>query len=159
MATSKTKKKAKPVKKKNKTTIKKIVKKTKAKAKLKSTSKRAISKSSPMTKTNKAKGLVTKFHQEFKPLYEHLLIQQEGESDRTPGGLYIPTMALDRPAKGKVLAVGKGRLNKKGALRPLDIKIGEIIIFGKYAGSKIMIEGAEYLILKESEVLGVVRDN
>ncbi len=160
-------KKSKPVKKSTKKpTAKKPVKKTAAK-KAKSV-KAVIKKVAPKTKkavsTKKVADkkptlkVVQKLNVSFSPLYDHVLIRQDGESDRTPGGLYIPAIAQDRPARGKVVAIGSGRKSKKGVLRPLDVKVGENVIYNHYSGSKITIEGSEYLILKESDVLGVVRD-
>lgn len=156
MASSKKKKKPsakKTVKKVAKKVIKKVAKKPAKKAAQKATPKTTkISK--PAKKAAKPQK-TTKL--EFTPLLNYLLVRQDGESDRTPGGLYIPAMAQDRPLKGRVVAVGKGGYNKKGKLRPLDVRIGETILFGPHAGSKVALSGEELLILKEDEVLAVVK--
>lgn len=91
----------------------------------------------------------------FEPMLDHILVQPAGVSDRTPGGLFIPATVQDKPLKGKVLAVGKGRYNKKGQLRPLDIQVGEAVLYGQYAGTPVTLNGEDFLILKEEDVLGV----
>lgn len=164
MASSKKKKKTptkktvkktakKPAKKVAKKPAKKVIRKAAKKAPEKSTEKpaKATKPVEKVTKTSKTTKL------DFTPLHNHLLVQQEGESDRTPGGLYIPAMAQDRPLKGKVIAIGKGGYNKKGKLRPLDVRVGETVLFGPHAGSKVAFSGQELLILKEDEVLAVVK--
>lgn len=136
----------------------------KAAASRSSTQKTTTSKS-PTVKSSTAKSLnqaqkqaVAQFHKNFQPVGEYVLIQQAVESDRTPGGLYIPAMVQDRPAKGSVLATGHGVRTKKGLLKPLDVQVGEVVVFGPYAGTKVVLEGQDYLLLKESEVLGVIRE-
>lgn len=90
------------------------------------------------------------------PLEDRLLVASEGESEITPGGIYIPaTAAGQRPHRGEVLAVGPGRRNKKGQLRPLDVNAGDMVLFNEFAGTKVAIDGKEYLILREEDVLGI----
>lgn len=148
------KKANKPVKK---TAAKKIVAKKPAakKAVTKKNTTQVQKKSQPLSAESKA--AAQKFKKNFQPLYDHVLVERSGESDRTPGGLYIPVMALERPLKGKVLATGIGKLNKKGALRPLDVKEGEEVLFNKYAGTEVIIDGREYVVLKEEDILGVAK--
>ncbi|MFO0751153.1 MAG: co-chaperone GroES [Myxococcota bacterium] len=92
----------------------------------------------------------------FKPLYDRILVKRVEEESRSAGGIYIPDTAKEKPLRGKVLAVGKGKLLENGTLRPLDVKEGDSVLFGKYAGTEIKIDGAEHTILREDDVLGVV---
>ncbi|MCC6621191.1 MAG: co-chaperone GroES [Deltaproteobacteria bacterium] len=92
----------------------------------------------------------------FKPLYDRILVKRVEEEARSAGGIYIPDTAKEKPLRGKVLAVGKGKLLDNGTLRPLDVKEGDSVLFGKYAGTEIKIDGVEHTILREDDVLGVV---
>jgi chaperonin GroES len=92
----------------------------------------------------------------MRPLRDRLLVERVEEQEQRIGGIIIPDTAKEKPQQGRVVAVGKGRVNDKGEVFPLDVKEGETILFGKYAGSEIKIEGQEYLILREDEVLGVL---
>ena len=78
------------------------------------------------------------------------------EQEQRVGGIIIPDTAKEKPQQGRVVAVGKGRVNDKGEVFPLDVAAGDVVLFGKYGGSEIKIEGKEYLILREEEVLGVI---
>jgi chaperonin GroES len=93
----------------------------------------------------------------FSPLDDRIVIQPEGKGDRTPGGLYIPETVGDRPNQGKVVAVGRGRLDKKGHLHPLDVQLGDIVMYGQFSGAEIKLNGADLLVVRESDVLGVVK--
>ena len=92
----------------------------------------------------------------MRPLRDRLLVERVEEQEQRIGGIIIPDTAKEKPQQGRVVAVGKGRVNDKGEVFPLDVREGETILFGKYAGSEIKIEGREYLILREDEVLGVL---
>jgi chaperonin GroES len=92
----------------------------------------------------------------FVPLHDRILVRRLEEQETTPGGIIIPDTAKDKPQEGEVLAVGKGKINEDGKVFPLDVKAGDRILFGKYAGTDINIEGEEYLIMREDEVLGIV---
>jgi chaperonin GroES len=93
----------------------------------------------------------------IRPLHDRLIVKrmEEGEQ-KSAGGIIIPDTAKEKPQEGKVLAVGKGKLNDDGKLLPLDVKTGDRILFGKYSGSEITVDGEECLILREEEVLGIV---
>jgi chaperonin GroES len=93
---------------------------------------------------------------QMRPLRDRLLVERVEEQEQRIGGIIIPDTAKEKPQQGRVVAVGKGRINDKGDVFPLDVKEGDTILFGKYAGSEIKIEGKEYLILREDEVLGVL---
>ncbi len=93
----------------------------------------------------------------IRPLHDRLIVKriEEGEQ-KSAGGIIIPDTAKEKPQEGKVLAVGKGKVNEDGKVLPLDVKTGDRILFGKYSGSEIKVDGEECLILREDEVLGII---
>ena len=91
-----------------------------------------------------------------KPLYDRLLVKRVEEKEQKRGGIIIPDSAKEKPMEGKVIAVGQGRVEKDGKRIALEVKVGDRILFGKYAGQEIKIEDKEHVILKEDEVLGIV---
>ena len=92
----------------------------------------------------------------IRPLQDRIVVKRlEGES-KTKGGIIIPDTAKEKPLEGKVVAVGNGKVQEDGKIRPLDIKAGDRILFSKYAGTEIKIEGEDHLILREEDVLGVI---
>jgi chaperonin GroES len=91
-----------------------------------------------------------------RPLRDRILAKRLEEQEQKVGGIIIPDTAKEKPQQGKVIAAGNGRVNDEGKLLPLDVKAGDTILFGKYSGTEIKIEGEEYLILREDEVLGVI---
>ncbi len=92
----------------------------------------------------------------IRPLQDRLLIQRIEEEEKTKGGIIIPDTAKEKPQEGKVLAVGKGKVSEEGKLQPLDVKKGDRILFSKYSGTEVNIEGEEHLIIREDDVLGVI---
>jgi chaperonin GroES len=90
------------------------------------------------------------------PLHDRILIQRIEEGEVRRGGLIIPDSAKEKPQEGKVLAVGKGTVNEDGKKTPLDVKAGDRVLFGKYSGSEVTLDGQEYLIMKEEDVLGIL---
>ncbi len=90
------------------------------------------------------------------PLHDRILVRRVEEAETTRGGLIIPDSAKDKPQEGEVVAVGKGKVNEEGKVRPLDVKEGDRILFGKYSGTEIKLDGEEFLIMREEEVLGIV---
>ena len=90
------------------------------------------------------------------PLHDRIVVKRVAESETTKGGIIIPDTAKDKPQEGKVIAVGKGKSNDEGKVFPLDVKAGDRILFGKYAGTEIKIDGEELLIMREEEVLGIL---
>src|SRR5688572_16786928 len=92
----------------------------------------------------------------LRPLHDRILVQRIEEEEQKVGGIIIPDTAKEKPQQGKVIAVGAGKADKDGKRIPLDVKAGDTILFGKYSGQEIKIEGEEYLIMREDEVLGVV---
>jgi chaperonin GroES len=92
----------------------------------------------------------------IRPLHDRILIRRIEEQETVRGGIIIPDTAKEKPQEGEAIAVGNGKILENGQRVPLDVKAGDRILFGKYAGSEIKIEGQEYLILREDEVLGVL---
>jgi chaperonin GroES len=92
----------------------------------------------------------------IKPLQDRILVQRVEEEAKTKGGIIIPDTAKEKPAEGKVVAVGNGKIGEDGKRIALDIKKGDRILFGKYSGSEVKISGEEYLIMREDDVLGII---
>ena len=92
----------------------------------------------------------------IRPLHDRIIVERLEEETRTAGGLIIPDTAKEKPQQGKVIAVGKGKKTEDGKVLPLDVKVGDKILFGKYAGTEIKIEGKELLMMREDDVLGVI---
>ena len=92
----------------------------------------------------------------LRPLHDRILVERIEEGEQKIGGIIIPDTAKEKPQQGKVIAVGAGKADKDGKRIALDVKAGDTILFGKYSGQEIKIEGSEYLIMREDEVLGVV---
>ncbi len=91
-----------------------------------------------------------------RPLHDRIIVQRLDEGEQKIGGIIIPDSAKEKPMQGKVLAVGNGRMTDEGKRIPLDVKAGNVILFGKYSGQEIKLDGIEYLIVKEDEVLAVI---
>ena len=91
-----------------------------------------------------------------RPLRDRILVQRVEEPEQRIGGIIIPDTAKEKPQTARVVAVGNGRVNDKGEVFPLDVKAGDYVLIGKYAGTEIKFEGQEYLILREDEILGVL---
>ena len=92
----------------------------------------------------------------IRPLGDRLLVKRIEEEDKSKGGIIIPDSAKEKPQEGKVVAVGKGKMLEDGKMVPLEVKKGDRILFGKYAGTDVKIEGEEHLIMREDDVLGIV---
>jgi len=92
----------------------------------------------------------------IRPLQDRVIVKRIAEEEKTKGGIIIPDTAKEKPQEGKVIAVGKGKVNEDGKLIPLQVKVGERILFGKYSGSEIKIDGEEHLIMREEDILGVI---
>src|SRR4051812_2455794 len=91
-----------------------------------------------------------------RPLHDRIIVERIEETEQKIGAIIIPDSAKEKPQQGKVIAAGKGKIEKDGKVTPLDVKAGDIILFGKYAGQEIKIDGSEFLIMREEEVLGVI---
>lgn len=92
-----------------------------------------------------------------RPLHDRILVKRLDTEEKTKGGIIIPDTAQEKPQEGKVEAVGNGKILDDGSVRPLDVKVGDKILFGKYGGTDINIDGEEYLILREEDVLAVIK--
>ena len=92
----------------------------------------------------------------IRPLYDRIVVKRLEEKEQMQGGLYIPDTAKEKPQEGEVVAVGKGKRLEDGKLVALDVEVGDRILFGKYSGSDIRLDGEEYLIMREDEVLGIL---
>ena len=92
----------------------------------------------------------------FTPLHDRILVRRVEEAETTRGGIIIPDSAKDKPQEGEVVSAGKGKVTEDGKLRPLDVKAGDRILFGKYAGTEVKLDGEELLIMREEEVLGII---
>ena len=92
----------------------------------------------------------------FRPLHDRILVRRIDADEKTAGGIIIPDTAKEKPQEGEVLAVGPGARDEKGALQPLEVKTGDRILFGKWSGTEIKLDGEELIIMKESDVMGVI---
>ena len=92
----------------------------------------------------------------FRPLHDRVLLKRIAAEEKTPGGIIIPDTAKEKPVEGEVLAVGPGARDEAGRVQPLDVKVGDRVLFGKWSGTEVRIEGEDRLILKESDILGVI---
>ena len=92
----------------------------------------------------------------IRPLQDRVLVKRIDEEEKTKGGIIIPDTAKEKPQEGKVVAAGKGKANENGKVVPLDVKVGDRILFGKYSGSEIKLGGKEHLILREEDILGII---
>ncbi len=93
-----------------------------------------------------------------RPLHDRILVERIDEEEKTPAGIIIPDTAKEKPSQGKVIAVGNGKKTEDGKVIPLDVKVGDKILFGKYAGTEIKIEGKEYLMMREDEIFAVIEE-
>ena len=92
----------------------------------------------------------------IRPLQDRIIVKRVQEEEKTKGGIIIPDTAKEKPIEGKVIAVGNGKVQEDGKVRPLDVKAGDRILFSKYAGTEIKIDGEEHLIMREDDILGVI---
>ncbi len=92
----------------------------------------------------------------IRPLQDRVIVKRIAEEERTKGGIIIPDTAKEKPQEGRVVAVGKGKVNENGKITPLDVKVNDRVLFGKYSGSEINIDGEEHLIMREEDILGVI---
>ena len=93
----------------------------------------------------------------FRPLHDRVVVRRIDAQEKTKGGIIIPDTAQEKPQEGEVIAVGPGKSNDEGKVFPLQVKAGDRILFGKYSGTEIKIDGEEYLIMREEEVLGIIK--
>ena len=92
----------------------------------------------------------------IRPLQDRVIVKRIEEEEKSKGGIIIPDTAKEKPQEGKVVAVGKGKVNDDGTITPLDVKVNDRILFGKYSGTEINVDGEEHLIMREDDILGVI---
>jgi chaperonin GroES len=92
----------------------------------------------------------------FQPLHDRVLVQRQESSEKTSGGIIIPDTAKEKPAEGEIVAVGNGARKEDGTLIPLNVKVGDKVLFAKWGGTEVTIDGKDYLIMKESDILGIL---
>lgn len=92
----------------------------------------------------------------IRPLHDRVIVRRTEQEDKTAGGIIIPDTAKEKPIKGEILAVGPGTRDDSGKLIPLDVKVGDVVLFGKWGGTEVKLEGEDLLVLKESDIIGVV---
>jgi len=92
----------------------------------------------------------------IRPLHDRIIVKRVEEEDKTKGGIIIPDTAKEKPMEGKVIAVGKGKVLEDGKIQALDVKVGDRVLFGKYSGTEVKIDGEEHLIMREDDILGVI---
>jgi chaperonin GroES len=92
----------------------------------------------------------------IRPLQDRVIVKRLEEEEKTKGGIIIPDSAKEKPQEGKVIAVGKGKLTEDGKVIPLDVKVGDKILFGKYSGTEVKFDGEEHLIMREDDILGII---
>jgi chaperonin GroES len=92
----------------------------------------------------------------IRPLQDRVIVKRVEEEEKTKGGIIIPDTAKEKPMEGKVIAVGKGKVLEDGKIHPLDLKAGDRVLFGKYSGTEVKIDGEEHLIMREDDILGVI---
>ena len=92
----------------------------------------------------------------IRPLHDRVIIRRMEEEKTSPGGIVIPDSATEKPVKGEVVAVGKGKILENGDIRPLDVKVGDTILFGKYSGTEVSLDGEELLVMREDDITAIV---
>ena len=92
----------------------------------------------------------------IRPLHDRVIVKREDEERKSPGGIVIPDTAAEKPIRGKIVAVGKGKILENGNIRPLDLKVGDKILFGKYGGTEVKVDGDDLLVMREEDVMAVI---
>ncbi|WP_108125578.1 co-chaperone GroES [Saccharospirillum mangrovi] len=92
----------------------------------------------------------------IRPLHDRVVVRRKEQEEKTAGGIVLPGSAKEKPSQGEVLAVGNGRILDNGEVKPLDVKVGDTVVFGQYAGSTVKIDGEELMIMTESDIFGVI---
>jgi len=92
----------------------------------------------------------------IRPLHDRVIVKRLEEDRTSPGGIVIPDTAAEKPSRGKIVAIGKGRILEKGDVRPCDVKVGDQVLFGKYSGTEVKVEGEDLLVMREEDVMAVI---
>ncbi|MBF0461536.1 MAG: co-chaperone GroES [Magnetococcales bacterium] len=93
----------------------------------------------------------------IRPLHDRVVVKRSSEEEKTASGIIIPDTAKEKPIQGEVLAVGKGAVLEEGKIRPMDVKVGDVVLFAKYAGTEVKIDGEDLLIMRETDIMGVLK--
>merc|ERR1712065_72450 len=101
-------------------------------------------------------GKVWRKSMKFRPLHDRVLVEREESDEKSAGGIIIPDTAKEKPMQGKIIAVGSGTKDDQGKVTPLDVKAGDTVLFGKWSGTEIKLDGTDYIIMKESDIMGIV---
>jgi len=94
----------------------------------------------------------------IRPLHDRVIVKRKEEERTSPGGIVIPDTAAEKPIQGEVVAVGKGKILENGEVRPLDVKVGDRVLFGKYAGTEVKVDGEELLVMREEDIMAIIED-
>ncbi len=92
----------------------------------------------------------------LRPLHDRVVVRRQEEEQTSPGGIVLPDSATEKPIRGEVIAIGKGKLLENGDVRPLDVSVGDKILFGKYSGTEVKIEDTEYLVMREDDIMAII---
>ena len=92
----------------------------------------------------------------IRPLHDRVVVRRKEEETTTPGGIVLPGSAAEKPVQGEILATGKGKILENGDARPLDVKVGDTVLFGKYSGTEVKLNGEEVLVMREEDIMGVI---
>ena len=92
----------------------------------------------------------------IRPLHDRVIVKREEDERKSPGGIVIPDSASEKPSKGRVVAVGTGKILEDGKVRPLDVKVGDKVLFGKYSGTEVKVDGEDVLVMREEDILAVI---
>ena len=92
----------------------------------------------------------------FRPLHDRVVVRRIDEEEKSAGGIIIPDTAKEKPSEGKIVAVGSGARNENGEITPMDVKAGDLVLFGKWSGTEVKVDGEDLLIMKESDVMGII---
>ena len=93
---------------------------------------------------------------QIRPLHDRVIVKRIEEERKTPGGIVIPDSATEKPIRGKVIAVGKGKILENGEVRPLDVKVDDLVLFGKYSGTEVKVNGEEWLVMREEDLMAII---
>ena len=92
----------------------------------------------------------------IRPLHDRVIVKREEDDRKSPGGIVIPDTAAEKPMKGRVIAVGKGKILESGEIRPLDVKVGDKVLFGKYSGTEVKMDGDDVLVMREEDIMAII---
>ena len=94
----------------------------------------------------------------IRPLHDRVIVKREEDERKSPGGIVIPDTATEKPMKGRVIAVGKGKILESGDVRPLDVKVGDKVLFGKYSGTEVKMDGDDVLVMREEDIMAIIEN-